>query len=50
MRYPTYIDKLPNGELIKSTRLQYSYMFSVPTIYLMRIGNRTSSWDVPDLT
>ena len=27
-----YIDKLPNGELIKSTRLQYSYIMRMMMI------------------
>ena len=47
LRKPIY--KLLNEEQMRNTHLQYSTLFSVPKIHLMRIGKRSLGWASPSM-
>ena len=49
LRKPVYLNKLLNEELMRNTRLQYSNLFSVPKIHLMRIGKILFGWAAPSM-
>ena len=49
LRKPIYLNKLLNEELMRNTRLQYSNLFSVPKINLMRIGKISFGWAAPSM-
>ena len=47
LRKPIYLNKLLNELLMRNTRLQYSNLFLVPKIHLMRIKKRSFGWAAP---
>ena len=47
LRKPIYLNKFLNEELMRNTCMQYSNLFSVPKIHLMRIGKRWFGWAAP---
>ena len=49
LRKLTYLNKLLNEALMRNTRLQYSYLFSVPKIHLMRIVKISFGWAAPTI-
>ena len=49
LRKPIYLNKLLNEELMSNTRLQYSNLFSVLKIHLMRIGKISFCWAAPTM-
>ena len=49
MRKHKYLNKLLNIELMRNTRLQYSNLFSIPKIRLMRIRKISFGWAAPIL-
>ena len=49
LRNPKYLNKLLNDDLMRNTRLQYSNLFSVPKINLIRIGKRSFGWAAPSM-
>ena len=48
-KFILFVNKLLNEELMRNTRRQYSNLFAMPKIHLMRIGKRSFGWAAPSM-